>query len=273
MKLYFAAAANKTENEAIIEAGAKNMLYSYYYFNTNSLLPFLQGVMELKGMNIFIDSGAFSAHVKGIEIKVDDYCKFIQNLNPSLYATLDVIGDAAATEKNTKYMESGYGFSPMPVFHMGETLDDLKHLFAYDYIALGGMVNSPQLESWLDSVWWFIWKYKPTLKVHGFGMTDLGLMIKYPWYSVDSSGIFACTRFASIAQWNSGRNTMFNIEAPTYLRSMGYTDFKKGDSLGKYRGVIIKESFDAYIKMEAYINKCHAKKDWDYLTAQQKMFE
>lgn len=272
MKLYFAAAANKTENEAIIEAGAKNMLYSYYYFNTNSLLPFLEGVMDLDDMNIFIDSGAFSAHVKGIQIPLGNYIDFIKRLKPDLYASLDVIGDAKATEENTKTMED-QGLKPMPVFHMGETLEELQKLFTYDYIALGGMVNSPQLESWLDSVWWYIWKYKPTLKVHGFGMTDLGLMIKYPWHSVDSSGIFACTRFASIAQWNKGRNSMFNIEAPTYLRKMGHSDFKKGDSLGKYRGIIIKESFDAYLQMEAYINKCHEKRDCSYLTGQQKMFE
>jgi hypothetical protein len=51
-------------------------------------------------------------------------------------------------------------------------------------------ISTPQLFLWLDRIWD---RYltdgsgRPRLKVHGFGLTAIPLMQRYPWYSVDSS--------------------------------------------------------------------------------------
>jgi hypothetical protein len=51
-------------------------------------------------------------------------------------------------------------------------------------------ISSPQLRIWLDRIWG---KYlthpdgTPKVRVHGFGLTSVPLMARYPWYSVDSS--------------------------------------------------------------------------------------
>ena len=85
------------------------------------------------------------------------------------------------------------GVRPLPCFHYGEDERYLEwYIQNYDYITLGGMVpiSTPQLLHWLDRIWE---KYltdgagRPRVRVHGFGLTTLVLMERYPWFSVDSS--------------------------------------------------------------------------------------
>jgi len=62
----------------------------------------------------------------------------------------------------------------------------------YEHITIGGMVpiSTPQLTIWLDRIWGTHLTNEdgtPKLKVHGFGLTSVFLMARYPWYSVDSS--------------------------------------------------------------------------------------
>jgi hypothetical protein len=156
-------------------------------------------------IDIFIDSGAFSAWTKGAEINIDEYIAFIKKYRNyiSLYANLDVIGDAEASLKNQEYMEAK-GLKPIPCFHQGEDLKYLKHyLKKYDYMALGGMVGSStsKLVMWLDDIFQsHICNDKglPKIKVHGFGITSLSLMLRYPWYSVDSTSWVMTGRFGGI---------------------------------------------------------------------------
>ena len=105
---------------------------------------------------------------------------------------LDAIGDAEGTWKNQEEMERR-GVNPLPCFHYGEPLDLLRHYVEhYEYITIGGMVpiSTVQLKIWLDDIWRDILcdeSGRPRTKVHGFGLTSLPLMMRYPWYSVDSS--------------------------------------------------------------------------------------
>ena len=51
-------------------------------------------------------------------------------------------------------------------------------------------ISSPQLFKWLDRIWGDHLTNSdgtPKIKVHGFGLTAIPLMERYPWYSVDSS--------------------------------------------------------------------------------------
>lgn len=156
-------------------------------------------------VNLFLDSGAFSAFSKGVEIKIDAYISFLkENINYlEVYSVLDVIGNPEATFENQEYMESK-GLKPLPCFHYGEDVKYLKlYLDKYDYIALGGMVpiSTKDLMIWLDNLFSsYICDSKglPKVKIHGFGMTSLDLMLRYPWYSVDSTSWVMTSRFGSI---------------------------------------------------------------------------
>lgn len=153
-------------------------------------------------VDLFLDSGAFSAMTQGVSINLEDYIQFIKENEHviDVYANLDVIGDAAATWKNQRIMEKT-GLHPLPCFHYGDDIKWLEKYLQYDYLALGGMVKTPNLIPWLDNLWQ---KYltdengMPKIKVHGFGLTSLKLMLRYPWYSVDSTSWVVTGRMGSI---------------------------------------------------------------------------
>ena len=156
-------------------------------------------------VNLFLDSGAFSAFTKGINIDIQEYITFIKENQTviEVYANLDVIGDAAGTLDNQEIMEAA-GLKPLACFHYGEDIQYLQYyLDQYDYVALGGMVpiSTQDLIPWLDSIFT---KYicgpdgLPKAKIHGFGLTSLKLMLRYPWYSVDSTSWVMTGRMGSV---------------------------------------------------------------------------
>lgn len=178
------------DTEKWMRNSVKHHLESYHYIHRP------RAVQRIRNENkqVFLDSGAFSAFTQGVEIDIGRYCDYIhENQDIILFpSVLDAIGDAEGTWKNQEEMERR-GVRPLPCFHYGEPLDLLRHYVGnYEYITLGGMVpvSTPQLKMWLDDIWRDILcdeSGRPRTKVHGFGLTSLPLMMRYPWYSVDSS--------------------------------------------------------------------------------------
>lgn len=156
----------------------------------------------------FLDSGAFSAWSRGAVIDIDEYCEFIRaNIHHiDVYANLDVLpgqpgvpagpvereAAAAASWDNYVYMRA-QGLHPLPVYHIGEDRKWLDLMIANgcDYIGLGGLVGVPsaQRQAWLDEIFDYICDDAghPKVKTHGFGMTAVPLIFRYPWFSVDST--------------------------------------------------------------------------------------
>jgi len=217
-------------------------------------------------IHLFLDSGAFSAKTQGVVIDIKEYIAFIkENIDViGVYANLDVIGDAKASYINQKIMERE-GLHPIPVYHSGEDEKWLtKYLDAgYEYIALGGMVkgSASALKSWLDHIWdnYLIDSVTrlPKVKVHGFGLTSLSLMLRYPWYSVDSTSWVMTSRMGGIMlpRWENGNwnylkqaiklsvsnqssdlskaNAHFDTMTPTYQKIMKRYLDEKGYIMGK----------------------------------------
>lgn len=156
-------------------------------------------------VRLFLDSGAFSARQQGIHIDLDKYIDFIKQNEPYLevYANLDVIEDAAATLENQKKMEAA-GLHPLPCFHVTEPFSYLDYYIEnYDYIALGGVATvgaGAALFNWLDQCFSRICDEKgmPKVKVHGFAVTSMRAMQRYPWYSVDSTTWLLTSRMGAI---------------------------------------------------------------------------
>lgn len=161
---------------------------------------------EKKKVELFLDSGAYSAWSQGKEININEYIDFIKKHEDviTVYANLDVIGNPEATWKNQMIMEDA-GLHPLPVFHYGEDIMWLKRMLKrkYEYMSLGGMVpiSTPDLIHWLDDLFLnYICDESgmPLVKIHGFGLTSLRLMLRYPWYSVDSTSWVVTGRMGSI---------------------------------------------------------------------------
>lgn len=167
----------------------------------------------------FLDSGAFSAWSRGTKIDLDEYCEFIRaNIDLlDVYASLDVIpgapGRAATTTERNEAAEQSWqnylymvkdGLSPLPVYHYGEDQRFLDRMLAHgcDYIGIGGLVGipGPSRRAWLDGVFTHITDAQgmPIVKTHGFGMTAVPLIFRYPWYSIDSTTWIKITASGSV---------------------------------------------------------------------------
>jgi hypothetical protein len=182
------------EKQAVKEL--KHVLDSYHYVGNDRMV----GRIRSSGRRIFLDSGAFSAFTQGIQMDLPAYCQYIKDNGDFverdgdhlLASVLDAIGDADETYRNQRRMEH-YGVQPLPCYHFGEPEHVLEHyVLHYGYITIGGMVpiSTPQLRIWLDRIWGKLLTKpdgSPRIKVHGFGLTSVPLMERYPWHSVDSS--------------------------------------------------------------------------------------
>lgn len=170
--------------------GVKFLLESYHYVHSERYVE----AMRRDKCRIFLDSGAFSAFSLGAEIDLAAYCVYCKKNEDiiDVISVLDGIGDPLKTYQNQLAMEAR-GVRPLPCFHYGEDERYLEwYLQHYDHITLGGMVPiaKDQLFLWLDRIWGKYLTFPngmPRLKVHGFGLTRLSLMERYPWYSIDSS--------------------------------------------------------------------------------------
>ena len=198
-----------------------------------------------KKYELFIDSGAFSAWSKGITIDINEYIKFIKKYQKylSYYANLDVIGNPEATWQNQKKMEVS-GLTPMPCFHFGEDIKYLTKYYLtgnYEYLALGGMVgrNSKELVEWLDNLFSNYLCDKqgmPILKIHGFGMTSFNLMMRYPWFSVDSTSWIICGRMGGIyVPQYENNNWIYNV-APwkIFVSSQSPNQYEEGKHIESF---------------------------------------
>lgn len=190
-----------------------NILESWHYVGKQKYVD----EMRNNRAQIFLDSGAFSAHTLGVSLDVKEYSDYIirnrdilRNVDGDVMASvLDGIGDPLKTYENQMKMEY-YGADPLPCYHYGEDERYLEYYVAnYDYITIGGMVgkSQPQATVWLDRVWE---KYmvdgagKPKVKVHGFGITAIPIMERYPWYSCDSSSWIQSAAFGTIVDPKHG---------------------------------------------------------------------
>lgn len=196
-----------TEHEQRLVTEIPHILESWHYVGKQSFVDHMRN----NGAKIFLDSGAFSAYTLGVSLSVADYCDYIQRNsdiirrdgNAVMASVLDGIGDPLQTYRNQIEME-WRGCKPLPCFHAGEDERYLEwYVQNYEYITLGGMVGSStkQLCIWLDRIWD---RYltdgsgRPRLKVHGFGITAIPIMERYPWHSCDSSSWIQSAAFGSI---------------------------------------------------------------------------
>jgi hypothetical protein len=270
---YFAAVVTDEEVSACVALPPYRILCSYWTFRKQMKL--IQSYVE-KGYELFLDSGAFSAANSEANINLDDYCQYVLESGASIYAGLDVIGDPTATMCNVRYMEEKYGLNPIPTFHMGGRPDELRNLFSYHYIALGGMVFSSGRERYCDEIWSILLKEAPGIRVHGFGMTNIELMERYPWYSVDSSTYKDGRRFGrpKLLQQNMEMIQIDESEFGEIMKKMGYEniDGMKENEKKKWRFLMDLHGVQAYKVYGAHLAALNKTKKFDYLTAQHKLF-
>jgi hypothetical protein len=233
VKVYLAGEWKIAEGEKYVTSGVKRRLISYFYHQ--NIDDDIRQSVEAK-LDLFLDSGAFTAFTKKVEIDPKRYAQFIKDCNGiwTVCSSLDAIGhgDEAARQsyENLKVLEAE-GVKVSPVFHVREPDNWMRRYVeeGYPYIFIGGMV--PESTGWLmerlDRLWGEILTNddgSPRVQVHGFGLTDQKLMFRYPWHSVDSSswlmtGIYgACMLDTPLGI----RKIVFSDESPEARKFKGW---------------------------------------------------
>jgi len=174
-------------------------------------------------MGMILDSGAFSAWTKKTEIDLDEYIHFYKRHKRYIdyIVNLDVIpgewGRTPTKAEAEKACDKGFeNYDYMlskniphekliHVFHMGDDYSYLERMFAEctDYIGISPANDKTtgQKIKWLDTVYGdYVCDKKgmPKVRTHGFGVTALNIMIRYPWYSADSTSWTLTSRFGCI---------------------------------------------------------------------------
>jgi len=175
---------------------------------------------------IFLDSGAYSwdhqMTMQGKTVTEEDeieylnsYIRFIKKYEDRLYvyANLDFVGDPEKTMMMQERMEAA-GLNPLPVFHYHGKQGDpniekvhfkyLERLVEkYDYIALGGGVSGglfsyKYMSKFGDAAFKIIDSCGRDVKIHGFGLTSVPVMLRYNWFSVDSTNWIKSAAFGIV---------------------------------------------------------------------------
>ena len=165
---------------------------------------------------LFIDSGAYSAHTKGVEVDVDEYINFMNEIDEyvTIYAQVDTspgrFGQPRTEEdireaprkswENYLYMISK-AKSPdkvIPVYHQGEDIKWLKNMLEFrhpdghpiQYIGISSAKDQSVQSnfSWLKQVYKVIAESSnPNVKTHGFGIMVQNFIEQFPFTSSDST--------------------------------------------------------------------------------------
>lgn len=272
MRFYFALASSPSDNEALFLSEATNFLFSYHYYKSD--IQKVRAKMWDKKNNYFIDSGAFSAHTLGKVINIDEYILFIKELKFDTYANLDVIGNSEKSFQNEAYMRAK-GLTPLPVFHFGENITYLDRILnsGVEYFCLGGMVQAADLDEWLVNVWEHIHKNKPGIKVHGFGLTDLELVLKYPWYSVDSSSWTSPVRFARFSVFNALKGKFYQKSVYEIFKENNI-EYKPDEPIvGDKRKFILKAQVNEMLAAEKWLSEKRENFNYNYLSNKLNIFD
>lgn len=208
--LYFAGSNNKKIDEYLVEK-CGNRLFSQ--LNERSGIKYWI-VNKKPQSKLFVDSGAYTAYTKGVAVDVNSYIEYINQITDylTIFAQVDKIpGMFNRPKSREEILEapklSWYNYLYMrdklkqpdkliPIFHQGEDYKWLHNMLEWTddkghhipYIGISPAVDMPCIEQFLNDSFRIISESSnPNVKTHAFGMTQLSLLEKYPYYSADST--------------------------------------------------------------------------------------
>ena len=177
-----------------------NRLESFFYIKDERKLIH-------KYNSFLLDSGAFTfmGQQKG---KIDwhqyieNYANFINTYKVNHFFELDIdsIVGIDEVEKLRNKLELLTGKQCIPVWHKSRGLEYWKKMTKeYNYVAIGGIVTK-EIKKQEYGMFTGLLQLakKEQCKVHGLGFTNIELLKKYPFYSVDSTTWLSGNRFGRL---------------------------------------------------------------------------
>lgn len=190
---------------------------------------------------MFMDSGAFSLYFQHLHGKspeqakqfpksaefreyVKAYAAFLRAFKRDIdvAANVDVIFNPEASFEALEILE-GEGVKVMPVIHMGESMVWVQKYLdkGYDYLGFGGFASvkgdRDVFLRWINSAFTLLCpesnKRLPIAKTHGFAVTSWSMLMRFPWYSVDSTSWIKAAAYGGIYVPRKSRGA-FSFEKP-----------------------------------------------------------
>ena len=201
--------------DPIIREHRPYILESFYYVDadTERLLPYFG--------DFLLDSGAFT-FMQNSKVRVDwdeyieRYADFIRRNNIQKYFELD-IDSVVGYEKVKGYrkrLEKLVGWQTIPVWHKSRGIKEWSIMAdEYSYISIGGIVSKeikPDQYKLFPAM--ISDAHKRGAKVHGLGFTNLQLLSKIHFDSVDSTAWTTGNRFGHLYYFDG--KTMKKKDAP-----------------------------------------------------------
>ena len=231
--LYFAGAA--TVDDLLQDLGCKRL---FSQFNDKSSIKRWIEDWDKTGRRhtLFVDSGAYTARTKGVEIDLDKYIEYL-NENKGRFeviAPLDVIPNESKESQLDAPEKSWQNYLIMkervidsdkviPAFHLGEDFKYLQQILDsnVEYMAMGGMAGRTAKARihWYEKCFRIIQQSKnPNIKIHAFGMTSLNLLETYPFYSADSTSWLLSASMGNLLTSNGTLYVGSDYNKPNHIK-------------------------------------------------------
>jgi hypothetical protein len=196
MKLYLAGQAKPTRNY--------RYLGSWWYLRDDG--AGLRDYLKRSGSRkAFLDSGAYTGMIQGFVPSVMDYLAFAIRHQHIFHVCANMDVGTVKEQQQHQAILDRHLPCVLPVIHPEEARTTAgrewfeAEIRDRDYVALGGLVGSPKDKKALQENGFFSWLFslarKHNTKVHGFGVTTIDLMLRWPFYSVDSSSWLSGVRY------------------------------------------------------------------------------
>lgn len=203
-------------------------LVSYHFFRDPAQMDAVTAPGHLR---LIGDSGAFSAYTQGIKITLPEYAKWCHAWSDRLVwmASLDVVGDPAASLHNWRALRDVHGLHTIPTVHVGT---DPTWIGAYategvDFVGLGGMVGKdrsrPAVMRWAVAMLKHARDHYPHVRFHAWGQAGTGFMNALPVYSADSSRSAVAYRYGLLRLFDprTGRHHAVQLDGGGQLMRHG----------------------------------------------------
>lgn len=249
MRLFFAGTEHLKYAQMAIAEGATSCLQSAFYLN------YKKQPNQMNAPNFLLDSGGFTARKQGTPIAVEQYRDYVNQTESKVVFNLDT-RDPDETLRNQAFLEKETKAYVIPVYHFSEFKDpkyrDLIDYYAknYKYISLGGTAegaqgNTKNKELFFD---YCFSRVRDKAKVHGLAVTSYKMMLRYPWFSVDSTTWLVPEMYGQLVEFRNGQLIKHQSAKVTkkFTTHKHLIDDKK---------ILLKESVRSFVKLEQYATK------------------
>lgn len=202
-----------------------SVLESYYYARKN---PFFER-LYYKGVDLLLDSGAFTFMVSGAKVDwdkyVEDYAAFINKYQIEKFFELDIdsIIGLQEVERLREKLETLTGRKCIPVWHKSRGLDYWKKMCEeYSYIAIGGIVSKEIPRGKIASIATSLINvaHKKGVKVHLLGYTPCDILAEnIPLDSADSTTWIVGNRSGTIYKFDGKKICKYNAPKGKRLKA------------------------------------------------------